>query len=301
MPPLVGRSLWRMYDVARENGYLLDIPDFLAESDIGYLPRDKVVMICTGSQGESRAALARIADRSHPQVTLERGDTVVFSSREIPGNENAIGRIQSKLMLQGVEIVTERDHHVHVSGHPARDDMIEMYQTIRPEVAIPVHGDAGHLAEHARLARSCQVPQVLVPGNGSVMRLAPGPAEIVAWVPTSSLAVDGPKLRQLNSEVIRDRRKLLHNGSIAVTVILDPRGHCRLDPMLTVTGIYDDEETEEFDEVLIDLLRDSVEGLSAKQRKSDDAVGEAARRAVRRAVRDEFGKRPLTTVHVVRG
>jgi ribonuclease J len=297
---LVGRSLWRMNEAARENGYLLDIPEFVAESDVGYFPRNKLVMICTGSQGETRAAMAKIADQAHPQVTLESGDTVIFSSREIPGNENAIGRIQGKLMNRGVRVITEREHHVHVSGHPSRDDMIEMYQMIRPEIAIPVHGDARHLAEHAKLARECQVPQVQVPGNGSVIRLAPGPAEIISWVPVASLAVDGPRLRRLDSEVIRDRRKLLHNGAVAATIVLDAKGQCRGDPMLTVTGITDDEDDPEINGLLVDMVREAVDGLSSSARKADDAVSEAARRAVRRVLRGEFGKRPLTTVHVVR-
>jgi len=297
---LVGRSLWRMYDAARDNGYLLDIPEFVSEADAGYFPRDKLVMICTGSQGEPRAALARIADQAHHQVSLESGDTVVFSSREIPGNENAISRIQGKLMSRGVQVITEREHHVHVSGHPAREDMIEMYQMIRPEISIPVHGDARHLAEHAKLARECQVPQVQVPGNGSVIRLAPGPAEIISWVPVASLAVDGPRLRRLDSDVIRDRRKLLHNGAVAATVVLDAKGFCRGDPLLTVTGITDDDDAAEIDELLIDMVREAVESLPTSARKTDEVVGEAARRAVRRVVRGEFGKRPLTTVHVVR-
>jgi ribonuclease J len=298
---LVGRSLWRMHDVARENGYLLDLPNFVSEADVGYFPRNNLVLICTGSQGESRAALARIADQSHPKVSIEAGDTVIFSSREIPGNENAIGRVQGKFMSRGVQVITERDHHVHVSGHPAHDDVARMYQMIRPEIAIPVHGDARHLAEHAKLARDCQVPQVQVPGNGSVIRLAPGPAEIISWVPVSSLAVDGPRLRQLNGEVIRDRRKLLHNGAVAATLILDKKGYCRLDPILTVTGITDGEEAEEIVDLLIDMVQESVDGLSSSARASDEAVVEAAHRAVRRVLRNEFDKRPLTTVHVVRG
>jgi ribonuclease J len=298
---LVGRSLWRMHDVARENGYLLDLPNFVSEADVGYFPRNKLVLICTGSQGESRAALARIADQSHPKVSIEAGDTVIFSSREIPGNENAIGRVQGKFMSRGVQVITERDHHVHVSGHPAHDDVARMYQMIRPEIAIPVHGDARHLAEHAKLARDCQVPQVQVPGNGSVIRLAPGPAEIISWVPVSSLAVDGPRLRQLNGEVIRDLRKLLHNGAVAATLILDKKGYCRLDPILTVTGITDGDEAEEIDDLLMDMVRETVDGLSSSARASDEAVVEAAHRAVRRVLRNEFDKRPLTTVHVVRG
>lgn len=297
---LVGRSLWRMHDAARENGYLMDIPDFVGEADVGYFPRDKLVMICTGSQGESRAALARIADQSHPKVSIDPGDSVIFSSREIPGNENAISRIQGKFMSRGVNVITEREDHVHVSGHPAREDMVEMYQMIRPEIAVPVHGDARHLSEHAKLARECQVPQVQVPGNGSVVRLGPGPAEIISWVSTASLAVDGPRLRRLDSDVIRDRRKLLHNGAVAATVVLDAKGYCRVDPILTVTGITDGAESVRIDELLVDMVREAIEGLPAKARKVDADVVEATKRAVRRVVRGEYDKRPLTTVHVVR-
>ena len=170
---LVGRSLWKMYEVAKEHGYLLDVPEFLSEKDVGYLPNDKIVMICTGSQGEPRAALSRIAARAHPHVSLNMGDTVIFSSREIPGNELAIRRIQDKFISQGVKIVTENDAHVHVSGHPSREEMTALYQIIKPKIAIPVHGESRHLVKHADLARLCQVPEVIIPRNGSVIKLAP--------------------------------------------------------------------------------------------------------------------------------
>ncbi|HET6223250.1 MAG TPA: ribonuclease J, partial [Dongiaceae bacterium] len=176
---LVGRSLWRITEAARENGYLADIPPFITEHDIGYLPRDKALLICTGSQGEPRSALARIARDDHPTVSLEKGDTVIFSSRIIPGNERSIGELQNGLVRLGVEIITERDHFVHVSGHPARDELLAMYQWVRPRIAIPVHGEARHLRAHARLAESGQVGQALVIENGDVVRLAPGPAEVV--------------------------------------------------------------------------------------------------------------------------
>ncbi|HYD30156.1 MAG TPA: ribonuclease J, partial [Azospirillaceae bacterium] len=160
---LVGRSLWRINEAARSNGYLKDVPLFLSEHDAGYLPRDKVVLICTGSQGEPRSALARIAGDDHPEVTLETGDTVIFSSREIPGNERAIARVQNLLVRLGVEVVTADQEFVHVSGHPARDELVSMYQWVRPQLAVPVHGEERHLNEHARIARECQVPDVVIP------------------------------------------------------------------------------------------------------------------------------------------
>ena len=191
---LVGRSLWRIDKAARENGYLADLPRFLTEDEAGYIPRDKIVLICTGSQGEPRSALARIAREDHPNIVLETGDVVIFSSRIIPGNEKAINRLQNALVRLGVEIVTEEDHFVHVSGHPARDELVRMYQMVRPRVAIPVHGEARHLIAHANLANDCQVLQPLVVQNGDMVRLTPSGAAIVDEVPVGRLASDGKGL-----------------------------------------------------------------------------------------------------------
>src|SRR5712691_1880600 len=181
---LVGRSLWRMDKAARENGYLADVPRFLTEDEAGYVPREKILLICTGSQGEPRAALARIAREDHPNITLDEGDVVIFSSRIIPGNEKPIARLHNELVRMGIDIVTEADHFVHVSGHPARDELVQMYQMIRPRIAIPVHGEARHMAAHADLAMQCQVEETLVIENGDLVRLDRGGASVVAEVPT---------------------------------------------------------------------------------------------------------------------
>ncbi|UUX50241.1 ribonuclease J [Nisaea acidiphila] len=297
---LVGRSLWKMYEAALQNGYLRDIPEFVSEKDAGFIPRDKLVLICTGSQGEPRAALARIADNAHPEITLERGDVVIFSSREIPGNEAAIGRIQSKLVARGIEVVTEREHHVHVSGHPAREELVEMYQFIRPRIAVPVHGSPRHLEAHARLARECQVPEAIVPGNGSLIRLKEGAAEIVGWVPTGAFTMDGGRLRPIESSVLGDRKKMLFNGAVSATVLLNGKDQLHGDPVLTFNGIADEGEIDALSESAKDLIWEAVGALGKKARANDDEVGEAVRRAVRRVVRSEYGKRPVTTVHVLR-
>jgi ribonuclease J len=297
---LVGRSLWKMYEAALQNGYLRDIPEFVSEKDAGFIPRDKLVLICTGSQGEPRAALARIADNAHQEIVLERGDVVIFSSREIPGNETAIGRIQSKLVSRGIEVVTEREHHVHVSGHPAREELVEMYQYIRPKIAVPVHGTPRHLEAHARLARDCQVPEAVVPGNGSMIRLKEGAAEIVGWVPTGAFTMDGGRLRPLESSVLGDRKKMLYNGAVSVTVLLGGKGHLHGDPVVSFNGIADEGEIAALSETAKDLIWEAVEALGKKARGNDDEVGEAVRRAVRRVVKAEYGKRPVTTVHVLR-
>src|SRR5437667_200008 len=202
---LVGRSLWRIDKTARENGYLADLPRFLTEEEAGYIPRDKIVLICTGSQGEPRAALARIAREDHPKHVLEPGDVAIFSSRIIPGNEKAINRLQNALIRLGIEIVTEEDHFVHVSGHPARDELVRMYQMVRPQVAIPVHGEARHLIAHPHLARECQVQQPLVIQNGDMVRLAPSGATVVDEVPVGRLASDGKGLLPLGGAALKDR------------------------------------------------------------------------------------------------
>tara|TARA_E500000318_G_scaffold12983_1_gene12041 strand:+ start:1806 stop:3473 length:1668 start_codon:yes stop_codon:yes gene_type:complete len=297
---LVGRSLWRMYEASLQNGYLRDIPEFLSEKDAGFIPRDKLVLICTGSQGESRAALARIAENAHQEITLERGDVVIFSSREIPGNETAIGRVQSRLVARGIEVVTERDHHVHVSGHPAREEMVEMYQYIRPKIAVPVHGSPRHLEAHARLARECQVPESIVPGNGSLIRLEEGNVEIIGWVPTGMLTVDGGRIIPLESSVIGDRKKMLFNGAVSATVLMNGKDQLHSDPVLTFNGIADEGEIDALSDTAKDLIWETVGALGKKARAKDDEVGEAVRRAVRRVVRAEYGKRPVTTVHVLR-
>jgi ribonuclease J len=296
---LIGRSLWRMERAARETGYLRDLPAFISEEDAGYLPREKVVLVCTGSQGEPRSALARIADDDHPHVVLEEGDAVIFSSRIIPGNELAIGRLQNKLARLGVEVLTETDHpSIHVSGHPAREELTRMYQLVRPRIAIPVHGEARHLIAHARLAEECQVPTAIVAENGEMVRLGPGPAEIIGEVQVGRLGIDGKQLRPLGSTALRDRTRISFNGSAVATLVLDAKGRLLAPPQVTVHGIAD--EDDELLDVLEDDVGRAIDGMPASDRRDDDAVREAARIAIRRTLKAAAGKRPVTDVHVVR-
>ena len=297
---LVGRSLWRIYEAARENGYLVDIPAFITEHDVGYLPRDRVLMICTGSQGEPRAALTRIAAGEHPGVVLEPGDAAIFSSRIIPGNERAIGRLHNQLTLLGVEVVTSRDEDIHVSGHPARDELVQMYQWIRPEIAVPVHGEARHLVAHAKLALECQVPHSVVAQNGSVVRLAPGPAEIVDEVYTARLALDGNRLTALDSTAIRDRKRMTYHGSAVATVALNGAGRLHAEPVVSVYGVYDTENEDDITAEVLAAVTTAIEDLTEKERADDEIVCEMVRRAVRRRIRTLCGKRPQTQIHLVR-
>ena len=290
---LAGRALWRFSEVGRAHGCLQDTPAFLDEEQAGFLPRDKTLIVCTGSQGEPRAALARIASGTHPRVSLDEGDTVIFSSRIIPGNETSIGRLQNQLVRSGVQIMTERDHFVHVSGHPARDEMIRMYQHVRPSIAIPVHGELRHMAEHARLAHDCQVSHSIVGENGCMMRIGPGEPGIVDHVPSGRLALEGNRVVPLDGELIRGRKRALWNGTAVVTVVVDQKGKLAAEPVLTTTGVLEDGDEGLHDAVLAAVK----EALNSKF--DDEKTREAIRLAARRMFREKLNKKPITQVHLI--
>ena len=298
---LIGRSLWRVHQAARDSGYLEVSEPFLTEEEAARLPRDRVVMACTGSQGESRSALARIAQDDHPRISLERRDTVIFSAREIPGNEKPIGRVQNALARRGITVITpHQEPDIHVSGHPAREELVTMYQWVRPRIAIPVHGEPKHLRAHADLARACQVSEVLVPQDGTMVRLAPGPAEIVGTVPVGRLARDGRRFIDLDGAALRGRSRMVHNGAAVVTLIVDRQGRLAVDPQVSILGLEDAEDLRDTQEAVADEVRAAVERLSKSLRTDDDRLREAARISMRRAFRAWHGKRPVTEVHLVR-
>ena len=297
---LVGRSLWRMDKAARENGYLADLPRFLTEDEAGYIPRDRIVLICTGSQGEPRSALSRISRDDHPHIVLETGDVAIFSSRIIPGNEKSINRLQNALVRLGVEIVTEEDHFVHVSGHPARDELVRMYQMIRPRIAVPVHGEARHLIAHAELAAECQVQQPIVIQNGDMVRLAQSGASVVDEVPVGRLASDGRGLLPLDGTALKDRRRLTLNGTAVTTLVLDRRGQPLAPPTISMIGVVEPGAAEAAAPALRSALERALDELPDGLRHDDDAVRDAARRALRRVLNERFGKRPLVEIHLVR-
>jgi len=297
-PVLAGRALQRMVEAAQECGYLLDFPECIDERQAGYLPRDKVLFICTGSQGEPRATMAKLANNDHRDLVLEAGDAAIFSSRVIPGNERPVGRLQNALMARGVEVVTDRDADIHVSGHPARDELVRVYQWVRPRIALPVHGEVRHMVEHAALARACQVPETVVAPNGTLVRLAPGPAEIVGYVPAGRLARDGDVVVALDGVSVQERRKLLWNGAATATLVIDSQGRAKAEPVVSLRGVEDVDGT--LAEDVVAGLKEALADLSAAERRDDGRVEEAARQAVRRIVRTHLGKKPLTDVHIVR-
>jgi ribonuclease J len=297
---VVGRAMERVVQVARETGYLDGVQDFRAAESYGYLPPDKVLALCTGSQGEPRAALARIAQDEHPEVTLTRGDRVIFSARTIPGNEKAVARVINGLVTQGVEVITDRDHLVHVSGHPRRAELLDMINWVRPQILIPAHGEALHLAEHAKLARNAGVPQVLVCRNGDLVKLAPGPAEIIDEVPSGRLYKDGGLLVDAEAPTVAARRRLSFAGVVSVALALSEKGQLVADPEIELIGIpATDAGGRSMADIARDAIEEAFESLPKPRRRDPDQVAEAVRRAVRGAIAERWNKKPVCHVHVL--
>ncbi len=299
---LVGRSMHRYTEAAKKVGYLKNIPNLVSDEEAGYLPKDKVLYLCTGSQGEPRAALGRIAEGNHPAVTLEKDDTVIFSSRVIPGNDIGIYDLQNRLAMLGIEIITDRDHFVHVSGHPCRDELATMYSWVKPKISIPVHGEMRHLLEHARLAKSLQVPEAHVAPNGSMLRLAPGDAQIVEEVDHGRLYLDGELLVSSHDPAVKMRKRMSFSGQVVVTLVLDKAGELLADATIRLAGVPQETLSRDPDFVgtLQSAAENAVDGLSNKRAKDDIAVEEAVRRAVRAPIRRVWGKRPLLDIQVIR-
>ncbi|MEM6902812.1 MAG: ribonuclease J [Pseudomonadota bacterium] len=300
---LAGRSLWRIYEAARDLGYMDEIEPFINPEEAAYLPPDKVVLLCTGSQGEPRAALNRIANDDHPHIVLERGDTVIFSSRAIPGNEKSIGKIKNKLVQMGVRIITPDNTpdgiSVHVSGHGSRNDLTQMYQWVRPQIAVPVHGEHRNLTAHASLAKECQVADVVVPENGQVIRLSPTDTGLVGDIPHGVLAVDGNRVIEIDDGPIRERQKLMHNGVVNCVVVIDNRGDLVADPQINMVGVVEMVEEDEVEDELIAAVEIAVADLSRNRRRNEDDVTEACRLAIRRGIKRLLDKKPVITTNVI--
>jgi len=296
---VVGRAMDRVTQIARETGYFDGVQDFRPMEAYGYLPPDKIVCLCTGSQGEPRAALARIAEDQHPEVTLSAGDTVIYSARTIPGNEKAVGRVINGLIEQGIEVITDRTHLVHVSGHPRRAELIELFGWVKPKIAIPVHGEALHLDEHAKVARACGVKDVIKCRNGDLVRLAPDP-RLIDEVPAGRIYKDGSLLVDAQARTVADRRRMSFAGSVSIALALSERGDLADDPSVDIIGIPErDREGNLLSETVYDTVLDTFNSLGRGKRRDPDAVAEAVRRAVRAAVNARWGKKPMCYVHVL--
>jgi ribonuclease J len=291
---VAGRSLDRIIETAKANGYLKDFPNTVDFDEAMKLPPRELMIIATGGQGEPRAALARIADNNHP-LSLVSGDLVVFSSKQIPGNEIAIGRIQNMLAARQIEMITDRQAFVHVSGHPGRPELAAMYEWIRPEILVPVHGEMRHMAEQARFGASKGIPKTIVQKNGDVVRLAPDGPAIIGHERTGRLVLDGDMIVAADGEAMNERRRIAQRGLIAVAVAFDTKGQMRGTPAFSMAGIPVEEDREQF----IDEAVEAAAGAARKGAKDPEKLREAIRLAVRRLATDWTGKRPVVNVSLM--
>jgi ribonuclease J len=298
---VAGRAMHRIIDVARETGYLPPDFEYDDQSRFADLPAGEVVVLCTGSQGEPRAAMARIAADEHPDIELDRGDLVIFSSRNIPGNERAIAQIQNRLIDLGCDVLTDSDALVHVTGHPRRGELLEMYAAIKPRIAIPMHGEPRHLEAHRKLARSAGVREVISIRNGELVRLAPGGPEIADDVPVGRLFRDGNLLVTAEDGPVRERRSLAFAGIVIVALARSGRGSVSPEAEIMLDGVP---QADAEGRPMIEIVRRTVEGTLASiprdRQRDTDMVREAVRRAVRAAVDEAWGKRPVVKVLVTR-
>ncbi|MDH4981381.1 ribonuclease J [Hyphomicrobium sp. D-2] len=295
---VAGKALHRVIDVAIDNGYLPKGFRHHDQDQFTYIDRKDTVLLCTGSQGEPRAAMARISAEEHPQISFAKGDIVIFSSRTIPGNERAVGQIQNDLTLGGCEIITDNEALVHVSGHPRRDELRQMYRWIRPQIAVPMHGEARHLKAQADLAKEMGVSTVFIVTDGEVLRLTPN-AAIIDDAPVGRIFRDGRLLVPEGEGPVRERRKLSIVGVVIVSLCMSRKGALMADPQAVLDGVP--VETAEGD-AMIDVVLDAIDGtmrsIPQQKRKNLDMVAEAVRRSVRAAVNSEWGKKPICRVLV---
>lgn len=294
-----GRALHRVIQVAKDTGYLPEDLAALDQQHFGFLEPHQVVCLCTGSQGEPRAALARIAEGEHPEIRFTRGDLVIFSSRPIPGNEIGIGKIQNSLARIGCDVLTDSDALVHVTGHPRRDELKQMYAWLKPKLAVPMHGEARHMEEHAKLARESGVPATHVAYNGQMLRLLPGPAEVIDEVPVGRYYRDGKLIVPASDGPVRERRRLGFAGIACVAVALDQHGEICADPEVALDGIpATTQDGRSMEEVVFKTVDGTLESIPMKRRKDDKMVADAIRRAVRAAIDQAWGKKPIVKVLV---
>ena len=296
---LVGRSIKRSVIVAEELGYLEGIDPFLNEEDYPYIPRDKIVMVLTGSQGEQRAALAKLSRDEMRSLALTAGDTVIYSSRSIPGNERSIIDTQNRLIDMGVKIITDHDALVHVSGHPRRNDLKKMYEWVRPKILVPVHGEALHLAAQTALGRQAGIKTVAEIRNGDMLKLAPEPAEIIDEVPVEQIYKDGNLIGNEDELGISERRKLSYVGHVAASFLLDKHYNVVEMPEVVTFGLPEtDDEGELFDDIILDTIETTIDSIPRARRKDDEVVREAVRRSIRATINEKWGKKPVCTVFI---
>ena len=295
---VAGRALHRVIDVAVDTGYLPKGFRYLDQDQFTYLDRSDIVLLCTGSQGEPRAALARIAEEEHPEISLDKGDLVIFSSRTIPGNEKAVGRIQNGLARNGCDVLTDGEALVHVSGHPRRDELRQMYRWMRPRIVVPMHGETRHLKAQAELAREMGAGTVFTLTDGEILRIAPDPA-VIDDAPVGRLFRDGRLLVPALDGPVRERRKLAMVGVVIVSFVMSRKGAVLGDPQAIIDGVPGaNADGDDMLDIVLDAVEGTLRSIPEKNRKNPESVAESVRRAVRAAVNEAWGKKPICKVLV---
>lgn len=293
---LAGRSMWRMIETAHEAGYLKDETDFVDDREAMLLPRKDVLILCTGCQGEPRAALTRIANDTHPTLRLQSGDTVIMSSRKIPGNELKINYSVNLLVRKGVEVITDRNFYIHVSGHPARDELKKMYELVRPHIAVPTHGEAQHIHEHAKFARKLGCKEAVEARNGSVVLLDKDDVRVVGNIDAGYLAVDGNTLIPTTGNIIKDRRRMRDNGCVFISFAINRTGHIDSDVSLDMLGLLDKEDDAD---LITEYKGELVYALEHTKKSGASTLQDIAMQTIKKLIKRDLDKKPLVSVHVV--
>ena len=298
---LVGRSMHRIYNTARECGYLQNIKPPLDPRDAKKIPRDKIVYLCTGSQGEPLGAMNRIVNQEHPDVYLDEGDTVIFSSRIIPGNEKKLFKIHNQLVKNNINVISEENAFIHVSGHPGRDEMRDMYDWIKPKISIPVHGEHRHMKEHYDFATSLGVPQPMLIENGDMIKIAPGEPKVIDKVHNGKLYVDGNRVIDDQSRFLKDRKNIAHNGLMDVTLVISKKGNLERNPIINIRGLplNDDELDECFYEMEDEILKTS-KAYSLNNKKHEKNLIDALKSNLKKIIYSKTRKRPYTNITLIR-
>jgi len=298
---LVGRSMHRIYKAARLCGYLKNLLEPIDSREAKKIPREKIIYLCTGSQGEPNGAMMRISNYIHPDIFIENGDTVIFSSKIIPGNEKKLYKLHNQLVKNGIDVVSEENEFVHVSGHPNREDLKDMYSWVKPKSVIPVHGEHRHMSEHINFAKEMQVPHPVKVENGDIVQLYPGEKpKIIDKAPSGRLYVDGNISVGEESQSIKDRRNLSYNGFLEITIIINNIGSIVKKPIISFRGIPSDSENNNFIFDLEDKIQDTCKTFSLKNSKQEQNLIDTLKTNCRKTVKEKTGKRPYTNVNLVR-
>ncbi len=296
---IVGRSMKKTIEAADENGYIKYLKNFIPEEEVPYIPRENLVIICTGSQGEKRSALYRIAYNAHNHISLEKNDVAIFSSRDIPGNEKSINNLKNLLIRQNIEIISADDELVHASGHGYADELKKMYQWTRPYVSIPIHGEETHLVAHSKIAQSCQVPITKLLENGLILELAPNKPKIVGNITTGKMIVEGKNIYDSDNDFIKDRRKLSFEGIILVTIIINKDYSLHKDIQITQKGLPLDNLSSCIDNFKENFLNEYIK-LNDQQKSSDDIIKTIVKKNIRKIVKSISSKKPEVNSHIIR-